>query len=1058
MEEMKEQRGFLAWFVGNHVAANLLMSLIIAAGLLTIFTIRIEFFPDMSLETITVTVPYLGASPAEVEEGVCLRVEEAVMAVDGVKRMYSTAAENAGMVTIEVDEYADTQQVLDDVKAEVDRIITFPEETEKPIIREVTTRHEVMNIVVYGEVSERTLRELSQEIRDDLTAMEDVSQVDISGTRPYEISIEVSEENLRKYGLSFDDVAGIVAKSSVDIPGGSVKTGGGEILVRTKGQRYTGRQFEQIVVFTRNDGTQIRLGDISNVIDGFEDTDVSSRFDGRPAASLQVFRVGDQGALDIADVVYKYVDEKKTSLPDGVSLAIWQDTTPVLRSRMNLLKRNGFLGLLLVFLCLSVFLHIRLAFWTTLGIPISFFGAFWLMPIFGVSLNMASLFAFIMSLGLVVDDAIVVGENIFAYRQRGMSGPESAIKGVREMAAPVTMAVLTTMFAFMPLLYMTGTLGKMLRVIPVVVISVLAVSLVEALLILPSHLSKSKVKSAGEARGKLGRFQQMIAEKLERFVNGRFASFVVFAVRWRYVTLACCLAVFLTIIGSIQGGYIKFSFFDPVEADNVVATLTMPQGTALEQTKVVVEKLEKAAEKVRQEFDQGREDEPSIFRHVSTTIGEQPSSRGGGPERVQSSGLSYGHLAEVNIELLDGELRDVSSVKLKNRWREVVGEISGVSSLTFLSEIFGAGDDINLELSHRDFDTLLAAAERLKTVLAGYGGVSDISDSFEAGKAELKLELSDSGRLLGLTLSDLARQVRQGFYGQQVQRIQRGRDDIRVMVRYPQNERVSIGDVEDMRIRLADGTEIPFRQVANVEYGRGFATIRRADRQRIVNVTADVDEYLANAAEINTEVFEKFLPKLAGEYPGLRYRFAGTERERNESLASLRVNFLIALLAIYGLLAVQFRSYAQPAIVMSAIPFGLVGAVCGHLLLGFNLSILSLFGIVALSGVVVNDSLILIDLINRERQSGLELSQIIRDCATRRFRPIMLTTLTTFFGLIPMMLERSMQARFLIPMAISLAFGVLFATLITLFLVPSLYMILEDIKGWFRKAFWAGLN
>ena len=1048
MDQSQEKKGLLGWFASNHVAANLLMSLIVVSGLLTILTIKIEFFPEMSLDNILVTVPYRGASPLEVEEGVCLRVEEAIAGVDGIKRLYSTAAEGAGLITVEVEEYANTKDVLDDIKAEVDRIITFPEETEKPIITEVTTRYEVLTVVLYGDVSEKTLRELAQEVRDDITAMDNISQADISGVRPYEISIEVSEETLRKFGLSFDEVAKAVGSSSLDIPGGSVKTSGGEILVRTKGQRYIGKEFEKIVVLTRNDGTEIRLGDIAEVIDGFEDTDVSSRFDGKKASSVKVFRVGDQGALDIADTVNRYIKDKQRFLPAGVSMGVWEDTSVILRSRINLLKRNGYIGLVLVFLCLTLFLDIRLAFWTTLGIPISFLGAFWLMPAFDVSLNMISLFAFIMSLGLVVDDAIVVGENVFTYRQQGLDGVSAAIKGVKEMAAPVVMAVLTTMFAFLPLLYMVGTLGKILRVVPIIVISVLMISLVESLLILPSHLSRGR-KPKTVVGGGIDKLHHKVNSKVENFVKGRFVNFVSRAIRWRYVTLSCGFAIFLVTVGFIIGGYIKFTFFDPVEADNMIATLTMPQGTPIGQTEEVVRRIEKAAEEVREEFDAGRQEQVSIFKHMATTIGEHPSVRGHGPEAGEFRGVSSAHLAEVNVELLDGEKRDVSSVVLKNRWRELVGEIPGISSLVFLSEIFSAGDDINFELSHNNFDQLLIAVEELKFAIGEYAGASDITDSFEPGKAELKLELKDTGRMLGLTWADLARQVRQGFYGEEVQRIQRGRDDIRVMVRYPEEDRRSIGDIENMRIRLPGGTEIPFKALADVKYGRGYANIRRADRRRIVNVTADVDESLANASEINKDLVKNVLPELKRQYPGLKYRFAGAERERSESFASLGRNFLIALLAIYGLLAVQFRSYMQPLIVMSAIPFGIVGAAYGHLIMGFNLGLLSMFRIVALSGVVVNDSLIMIDLINRERRGGITLEQVLRDSVIRRFRPIMLTTLTTFFGLVPMLLERSLQARFLIPMAISLAFGVLFATCITLILVPSLYMIFEDIKDKF---------
>lgn len=1047
-ELIDDNRGPIVWFARNPVAANLLMLLIMVAGFMSILTIKIEFFPEMSADLITVSVPYLGASPAEVEQGVALRVEEAIAGVDGIKRIRSMSAEGACIVTIEVDEYADTKDVLDNVKAEVDRIITFPEETEKPIITELTTRQEVLTIVLYGDASERTLKELANEVRDELTAMDNISQAYVVGVRNYEISIEVSEETLRRYGLSFDQVAYAVRRSSLDMPGGSIKTSGGEILFRAKGQKYHGSEFEKIIVLTGSDGTLVRLGDIAEVIDGFEDSDISTRFDGQTAASVRVYRVGDQGTLDIADTIAEYIKEKEDHLPQGISIAIWNDTSVVLRSRMNLLKRNAMIGLVLVFMCLTLFLDLKLAFWTTMGIPISFLGAFWLMPIVGVSLNMISLFAFIMSLGLVVDDAIVVGENIFAHRQRGMAPIDAAIKGVKEMAAPVTMAVLTTVFAFLPVMYTKGMMGKILRVIPLIVISVLIVSLIEALLILPAHLSTGRVAGKGNSKKSLvGNFHLAVGAALERFVNGPFARFAMAAVRLRYVTMACAIAIFLSTVGFIAGGYIKFTFFDPVEADNMVVVLTMPQGTPLEQTSRIVKRMEAAAEQVRREVDSTRPGQPSIIKHVATVIGDHPSLRGGGPGEVSTGGISAAHLAEVNVELLSGEERgDISSVTLKNRWRELVGEIPGADPPKFYSEISSVGEDINVELSHRNFDKLLEAVEELKAILMDYNGVSDIADNFYPGKREIKLELKDAGRTLGMTLADLARQVRQGFYGQQAQRIQRGKHDIRVMIRYPKNERTSLADIENMRIRLPNGTQIPFNTVADVKYGRGYANIRRVDRRRVVNVTGDVDEAVANSGRINKDLARNIIPELMVQYPGLTFRFSGAQHERSESLGSLRINFVIAMLAIYGLLAVQFRSYAQPIIVMSAIPFGIVGATAGHLLMGFNLSILSLFGIVALSGVVVNDSLIMIDLINRERKSGIELGRVIRDSVTRRFRPIMLTTMTTFLGLLPMLLEKSLQAQFLIPMAISLAFGIVFATMITLLLVPSLYMILEDIK------------
>lgn len=1043
MTDLLEKKGVLSWFANNHVAANLLMMMILVGGVISLFMVTIEIFPDTSADIIQVSVPYLGASPDEVEQGVILRVEEAVAGIEGIKRLRSTASEGTGVVSIEVEDYADPQDVLDDVKAEVDRIITFPEETEKPVIAELTLRRGVMNLVLYGDVGERTLKTVAERMRDELTAMDNISQVDISGARNYEISIEVSEQTLRRYGLSFEQVSDVVRRSSLDLPGGSVKTAGGEILIRTKGQRYYGPEFEEIVVLTRPDGTEIRLGDIAKVRDAFEDSDILSRFDGQRAVMLQIYRIGKQDVLSIAKKVREYLDEQKGRLPAGINTAIWFDRSGFLRDRMQLLEKNAILGLVLVFVCLSFFLDLRLAFWVTMGIPISFMGAFWLMPYLGVTLNMISLFAFILALGIVVDDAIVIGENIFAYRQQGLSSAQAAVKGVREMAIPVTLAVLTTVFAFMPLFFVSGIFGKFIKAVPFIVISVLMFSLVEALLILPAHLSASLRKSSRRDKHFIDRFQMRVRDGLERFVNSSFSTAVDKAVKYRYITISLGIAMLVIAVGLVRGGRIKVRMFPDVNADNVWVSLSMPQGTSVDQTERIVEYIENAAYDAEEKLIAQIPKAKRLIVHMSTTIGQQPF----GNRRNVSGGGGGSHLAEVNIELPSGDKRKISSGIFAKAWREEVGEIPGVSSITYTSSLFSSPDAISVELSHQSFDKLLSASERLKELLGEFAGVIDIDDSFEPGKIELKLSLTREGRMLNLTLADLARQVRYGFYGAESQRIQRGRDDVRVMVRYPESERNSIADIRNMRIRLADGTEIPFSTVADVQTGRGYANIQRSERRRIVRVTADVDESSNTTAnEINMQLAQKVLPSLNSEFPGLMYSFEGEQREQKDIAVSLGSGAGIALLAIFAILAVQFRSYSQPSIIMSAIPFGLVGAVFGHVVMGFNLSILSFFGIVALTGIVVNDSLIMIDLINRRRKEGGALLDIVRESATRRFRPIMLTTLTTFFGLTPMLLERSLQARFLIPMAISLGFGVLFATCITLFLVPALYVALEDIQ------------
>ncbi len=1050
------RRGPLAWFAGNHVAANILMIFILVAGALSLMSVVIEVFPELETDIITIRVPYRGASPAEAEEGVCVRVEEAIASIEGIKRIRSTAAENLGTVTMELDEDADNRKVLDEVKAAVDRIETFPAETEKPVVAEGETRRRVISIVLHGRASEKTLKTLSERVRDELTAIEGISQVETAGVRNYEISIEVSEEALRRYGLSFDQVANAVGASSLDLPGGAVKTLGGEILLRTKGQLYRGREFEGIVVVTRPDGTRVTLSDVATVIDGFEDTDTTTRFDGRRAALIQVYRVGKEGALAVASATKDYIEELEPRLPAGVSVDTWDDDSIILKQRIGLLLRNARLGLLLVFACLALFLDLRLAVWTTMGMLISFLGGLWLMPYFDVTINMISLFAFIVVLGIVVDDAIVVGENIFNYLEAGMKALDAAIIGVREMAMPVTFAIITTVAAFAPLLFVSGTMGKIMRQIPIVVIAVLLMSLVEALLILPAHLSGEKSlfqRIPRSVMAPIERAQKLVQQGLQWWINVPYKASLRFALEWRYLTVALALVFLFVSLSLVIGGFLKFSLMPRVDADNMIAALTMPQGTPAEATEAALARIEAAAKQIAREYDEQQpERAPSVVRHISTTIGQQPSLRRRGPMGPAVSGGDSSNLGEVNVELLGAEDRTIGSADLVSRWRQLVGEVPGAVSLTFQSNLFSAGDAISVQLAHRDFNTLLAAVERLKGIIATYPGTKDVADSFLPGKKELRLSLTAEGRAAGLTLADLARQVRAGFYGQEVQRIQRGRDDIRVMVRYPEEQRRSLGDIERMRVRLPDGSEVPFPTVATVEEGRGYAVINRTDRRRVVTVTADVEEAQANANEINRDLRSTVLPQLVHDFPGLAYDFEGEQREQSESLGSLRLNFLVAQLAIFALLAIPFRSYSQPLIIMSAIPFGLVGAVFGHLIMGLDLTMLSMFGMVALTGVVVNDSLILVDLVNRMREGGSSVDLAITEAGVRRFRPIMLTTATTFLGLTPMIFETSMQARFLIPMAVSLGYGIVFATAITLILVPVLYRILEDLKELFGTA------
>ncbi|MCP4203474.1 MAG: efflux RND transporter permease subunit [bacterium] len=1038
--------GAIRWFARNGVAANLLMVLIVVGGLMTVRSIKREVFPEFSIDLISVTVPYPGAAPEEVEEGVVVRIEEAIQGIDGIDDIRSTAAENAAAIIIEIMDDANLERVMNDVKSKVDAIDTFPLEAEEPVIEEIIRRTQVIEVVISGDADERTLKVLGERVRDDLSNLPEITQVQLVAARPYEVSIEISEQDLRSYGLTFDEVAAAVRRFSLDLPGGRIRSRDGEILLRTEGQAYEGPEFERLPLRTQRDGTSLLLGDVATVVDGFADTDLWSRFNGRPAVVVQVFRVGEQSALEVADVVKQYIAETRPRLPEGISLDTWHDETIVLRSRLDLLTRNGLAGFALVLLVLSLFLKLRLAGWVSLGIPISFLGAVIFMPWNDVSVNLISLFAFIVVLGIVVDDAIIVGENIHTEYESGLEGLEAAETGAIEVAKPVVFAVLTSVAAFAPLLAVTTTMGKVMRVVPIIVIATLMFSLVESLFILPNHLSHLKQEKPGAARktGPWRRLQRRVSTGLAFLIENTYRPTLKKAIEWRYLTFAFGIAGLLLTFGVVRGGWVKFNFFPAVEADNTAAMLTLPQGTPAEVTAAAIERIEEAALELAHEIEEETGDR--AIRHVLSSVGSQPFRAQQSRGVTGSANFDSPHLGEVTLELQAAEERRIGSTDIADRWRAKVGEIPGAVELTYSSSLFSSGEAVNIELFGPSLDHLTAVAQRLKEEIAAYPGTRDIADSFREGKREIELQLTREAELAGLTQLDLARQVRQAFYGEEAQRIQRGRDDVKVMVRYPESDRKSLADLEQMRIRSPQGAEVPLATAARTTLSRGPAAISRTNRNRVVNVTADVDTEIANTNEIIADLAARVLPRVLADYPEIRFSFEGEQEEQRKTMSDLLSGFMIALLVIYGLLAVPFRSYLQPLIVMSAIPFGLIGAVWGHVIMGLDLAILSMFGIVALTGVVVNDSLVLVSFINRATRRGATLREAILIAGEARFRPILLTSLTTFAGLTPLLLEKSMQAKFLVPMAVSLAFGVLFATFITLILVPSLYSIVEDVR------------
>ncbi len=1043
----------IAWFAHNHVAANLLMLLLIVGGLVAIPSIQQKSFPDINIDMVQIGVPYLGAAPEEVEEGVCIRIEEEIFGIEGIEKITSSAAEGACGVTAELLDGYPIDRALSEIKNAVDSISTFPVETEKPVIKHIVIKRDAAQIALSGDVDEDALKVIGEQVRDELASLSGITQVDLTNARDYEISVEVSEASLQRYGLTFAQVADTVRRGSLDRPGGSIKTESGEVLLRTKGQAYVAEDFERLVVLTREDGTRLLLGEVARIVDGFEDDDRYASFDGKPAVLVKVYRVGDQRVLEVAQKAKDYVAAVGARLPEGITATFWQDGSRALRDRLDILIRNGLSGFVLVFVVLALFLRLRLAIWVSIGVPLSILGAFALFPPLDLSIDVISLFAFILVLGLLVDDAIVVGENIHRHQEAAEEPLQAAITGAQEVAIPVIFGVLTTVVAFLPLVQAPGTMGQIFGTIGIVTMCCLFFSLVESQLVLPAHLGHMKIGSRGKpprdgsisARWQRG--QRVLSTSLERLASDIYRPALVKVIEWRYTAVATAVALLLLVGSTLTAGYLKFSFFPAVEADYVTARLSMAPGTPVEVTDRAVAQLEESAKRVKAQLDREYEvDGGSVVKHFLRSVGEQPSTGGRNPGNADTA-LSASHLGEVTIELVGGDDRPLPAKEVVQLWRDETPAIPDVEELLFTSSLFSAGDPINVELKSSDVIELEAAADRLKARLAAYSGVFDISDSFEGGKEEIQLDILPAAESLGLTLDDLATQVRHAFYGAEAQRIQRGRDDIRVMVRYPEDQRRSLVDLENLRVRTPDGGEVPFYAVARASQEVGYSTIRRSDRQRVINVTADVDLREGNANEILADLQKGFLADLTRDHPGMSYSLEGEQREQAETLGALIRNYIFALVLIYVLLAVPLRSYTQPLLIMSVIPFGVVGAILGHLLMGFNLSMMSVFGVVALSGVVVNSSLVLVHYVNERRNEGVPLFDAVHAAGTARFRPIVLTSITTFAGLTPLLLEMNVGSAFLKPMATSLGFGVVVATGISLFLVPSAYVILEDLKG-----------
>ncbi len=1026
-DRLSTEKGIVAWMAANRVTPNLLMLFLMIGGLFMTSRIKKEVFPEFDSDTVSVSVSLPGGSPEEVEQGVVLVVEEALRGIDGVKQITATAGESSGSVSAEMLRGADRTQVYQDIKQAIDRITTFPEEAERPRVSLNQRRHDVMDIEIYGAVSERVLRELVEHVRDRLLQSPGITQVEIDDSRSPEVLVEVPEETLRRYGLSLAEVAQRINQASVETGGGKVETSAGEILLRVSDRRQFAKEFAGIPIVTTPGGGILTLGQIARVTESFEDSSKFASFDGQRSMGVDVYRVGDETPIGVSDATKAALKEIEPELPPGVHLAIRIDDSDTYRQRLSLLLKNAFFGFILVLLVLGLFLEFKLAFWVTMGIPTSFLGGMLFLPLMDVSINMISMFAFIVALGIVVDDAIVAGENIYEARERGLGAYEAAVVGARGVALPIAFSILTNIVAFLPLLFIPGVFGKIWGVIPVVVITVFLISWLESLLILPAHLAHTRSRPASRLTARLHGWQQAFARSVRRFIETKYAPFLEATLRWRGLTAALGIGALILVLGYVESGRVRMIFMPRVEADQAVVTVRLPLGSPLERAREVERRLTASARKVVAENGGGQ-----LGIGVASSIDENEIG--------------------ARIYLQEPGIRPISTTRVTELWRDATGTIPGVESIRFEADRGGPGSGAGLtvELTHRDTTVLDRAAAALGVRLAEFPSVKDVDSGFSPGKRQFDFKITPAGETLGLTSREIARQVRGAFFGAEALRQQRGRNEVKVMVRRPEAERTSEYDLEHLLISTPDGKFVPLMQVAEVERGRSYRAIKRREGRRTTTVTGDV-EPIGDTSIVMAELDATVLPQLERDFPGLSAGYEGRQADQRDSMASMQVGFLFALMAIYFLLAVPFRSYTQPLIVMLSIPFGIVGAVLGHLVMGYNLSMISVMGIIALSGVVVNDSLVLIDYANQRRREGSTPWEAIRSAGVRRFRPIILTTLTTFGGLAPMIFETSRQARFIVPMAISLGFGILFATVIALVLVPSFYLILEDAANFLRR-------
>ena len=1025
------KEGPIAWMARNPVAANLLMLVCIVGGLLSLKSITQEVFPDIQEDLVSVSVAYPGASPEEVERGIIQSIEESLLGLDGIEEINSTAAEGRGTITASLIEGADPITIYQNIRSEVDRITTLPVDAERPEVNLNTHRRSAMSIVLYGSASDAVLKEMADRVRERFLEDENITQVTIEGSRSSEIQVEIPQEQLRRHGLTLLDVASRIRAAAVELPGGGIDADTGEILLRMTERRDRGHEFSGLPIVTGTDGTLVRLEDIAVIRDGLEDAKRYATYNGMPAVLLDIARVGKQTPQQVAKAVEQRLEIIRTELPDGIQCSIRQNWADIYLQRANLLIRNGLLGLGLVLLLLGLFLELRLAFWVMMGIPVSFLGSLLFLPAVGLSLNMITLFAYLLALGIVVDDAIVVGENVYRHHQDGLPFMQAAILGTREVSSPVAFSILTNMVAFLPIMVLPGMMGRVMGMLPIIVIIVFTLSWIESIYVLPAHLAHQGRQVRQGSAAWLHGFQRRFSDAFLRWVRTRYAPFLDRCLSHRYLVVSLAIGILALTIGYIKSGRLGFETFPRVESDFAYVSAVLPYGSPIERTAAIADRLVQSARTAADESGY-----PAVIEGIFANIG--------------SSGT---HELNVRVYLADKKIREQvgGTAGFTESWRQATGTLKGVESVRFESDRGGpgGGSALTIELSHHRVRVLEQAAATLAGELESFSRVSDIDNGFQRGKEQLSFTVRPEGQSLGLTAQEIARQVRNAYEGVEVLRQQRGRHEVKLRLRLPESERMSESSLKAMLLRIPGGGEVPLGEVVNVSRGRAFTTIAHRNGRRTMTVTADVRPR-SETGQVTAELDATTLPHLLRQYPGLTCSYEGRQAEDRKSMGSLGITIPLVLIAIYALLAVPFRSYVQPLIVMMSIPFGLVGAVLGHLIMGYSLSMIGIIGIVALSGVVINDALVLVDFINGHRREASTTREAVIKAGVTRFRPILLTTLTTFGGVAPMIFETSRQARFLIPMAISLGYGLLFATMITLVLVPSLYLIIDDIKSLFQ--------